>query len=294
MSDRLPLAIVLILIAFFLFSSVDVNAKWLAAAAFPVFQLAFFRYLGHFVVTLGQTASIGLDSLRLEPRLTKLVLLRSLLIAVATLCNFVAISYLPLTTTATIAFAAPIFVCALSGPLLGEHVGPWRWGAIAVGFLGVLIAMRPDSGFHWSMVFSVIATVSFALYSLMSRQLAGQVSVAAMQFYTGLLGTVVLAPLAFSVWVMPQTLMHWVMLLALGFTAWIGHEIYTRAHGFAPASVLTPFSYMLFLYMAFWGWIVFDQLPNASTLVGAALVVAAGVTIWWRETVVKPRILAAN
>lgn len=289
MSDRLPLGIALSLLAFFCFSMVDVSAKWLATtAAIPALQLGFFRYFGHFVVTLMQSVRQGsLSSFALERSTAPLLLFRAFLLAACTTCNFVAITYLPLTTIATITFSAPLFVCALSGPMLGERVGPWRWGAIAVGFLGVVVAMRPQSGFHWSMLFSVGAALGFALYSLMSRKLAGRVSVASMQLYTGLVGTVALAPFAGYVWQSPQEPGHWVILTAIGIIAWFGHELFTRAHAFAPASALTPFSYSLFLYMCVWGWLIFDQMPDRSTYLALALVVTAGIVIWWRETKLK-------
>lgn len=287
MNDRLPLGIAMVLLAFFLFSCVDVSAKWLSISAIPVIQVAFFRFFGHLVITSVQAAGRGFKNARISREQAPLILLRGALLAATTLCNFVALRYLPLTTAATITFSAPVFVCALSGPLLGEKVGPWRWGAIVVGFIGVVIALRPESGFHWSMLFSVAAALCFALYALMSRKLAGKVSVGSLQFYSGVVGTVVLGPLALSTWVWPETSLQWGLLAGIGCIAWVGHEFFTRAHGYAPASTLTPFSYVLIAYMSFWGWMVFDQLPDTTTLVAAAIMIAAGVVIWWRETSAK-------
>ena len=274
----------MVLIAFALFSCVDASAKWLASMAIPVFQVAFFRYAGHFVVTSLQAAGNNFKQVHIPKDVAPLVLLRGGLLAGSTVCNFIAIPHLPLTTIATILFSAPVFVCALSGPMLGEKVGPWRWGAILVGFLGVVVALRPDSGFHWAMLFSLGASLNFALYSLMSRKLSRTVPVASLQFYSGLVGTVVLAPVACYYWVWPDATWQWALLIGIGLFAWFGHELYTRAHGFAPASALTPFSYVLFLYMGFWGWLIFDQLPDDNTIAAAVMMVCAGVTIWWRET----------
>jgi len=273
-----------VLIAFFMFSCVDTSAKWLASMAIPVLQVAFFRYAGHFVITSVQAAGSGFKQVRIPSAIAPQVLLRGALLAGSTVCNFIAIPHLPLTTIATITFSAPVIVCALSGPMLGEKVGPWRWGAIAVGFLGVVIALRPDGGFHWSMLFSVGAALNFALYSLMSRKLSSTVPVACLQFYSGLVGTVLLAPAALYFWVWPDSTSQWMLLIGIGLFAWFGHELFTRAHGYAPASALTPFSYVLFLYMCFWGWMIFDQLPDGRTIAAAVMMVCAGVTIWWRET----------
>lgn len=287
MNEQLSKAIVFVLLAFFLFSSVDASAKWLTLAGFPIVQVVFLRYVMHLFVStqragLNRFSGYKLPSSELGP-----VLLRSLLLVSSTVCNFIALPHLPLTTLATITFSAPIFICLLSMPLLGERVGGWRWAAIVVGFVGVIVAMRPGGGFHWSMLFSLGAALSFALYSIMSRKLAGRTSVPVLQFYSGLVGTLALIVPAWLVWLSPGTPLEWALSIALGLMGWLGHEFFSHAHRHAPASALSPFIYVLFVYMCFWGWMVFGDVPDTFTLYGAALVIGAGIVIWWRETRVK-------
>ncbi len=282
--DRPMLGILLMLLTYFGFSCVDVSAKTLVIAGIPAFQVAFFRYFGPFVISTGLVARQGISLSRFGTDNKWLVLLRGFLLMITTVNNFIAVKYLPLTLTSTIMFSAPIIICALSGPVLGEKVGMWRWGAICIGFIGVLIAMRPfGADFHWAILLSFSNACIFAIYSLMTRKLAGKVSSDTMQLYAGLIGTVTLAPFAFAYWQNPETIWGWVIFAAIGFFGWASHETLTRAHGYAEASTLTPFQYTLIVYMGVWGYFLFDNLPDRWTLLGALVIAAAGLFISLRE-----------
>ena len=282
--DRVTLGICLMLVAYALFSCVDVSAKWLVLAGHASFQVAFMRYAGHLAISVALIARGGLDANRFATEKAGLVILRALFLMLSTICNFVAVRYLPLTLTATISFSAPIMICALSMPLLGERVGPWRWGAICVGFVGLLIAVRPfDAEIHWAVLFSIGSAFSMAMYTLLTRKLSGSVSATTMQFYAGLFGTVVLLPFALATWVSPAGPLAWALLLGIGPLAWVGHEAFSRAHAFATAGTLTPFSYAFILYMTAWSAGVFGQYPDALTILGASIVTVAGLVIWARE-----------
>ncbi len=282
--DRVALGIGSMLLAYFLFSGVDASVKWLSAAGFAAVQLAFMRYAGHVVLSVAAIARHGVTWSRFGTTHVGWVVLRATMILLSTVLNFFAIRYLPLTLTATIMFLVPIIVCALSGPFLGERVGPWRWAAVVAGFVGVVIAMQPWSAdFHWAVFLSLATAFAFAAYTLLTRKLAGRVSAESQQFYTGIVGTLALAPVALPVWQSPSNTLDWALLIGLGVLAWVGHEVMTRAHGLAPASVLTPFLYSLLLFMGFWSAVVFDHLPDRATLLGAAIVIGAGLVIWVRE-----------
>ena len=138
------LGIGLMLVAWLVFSCIDTSAKWLALAGIPALQLSFMRYAGHFVISLVLIGRGGLRPARFASRHLLLVVIRGALLMCATVLNFIAVRYLPLTLTSTILFSAPIIICTLSWPLLGERVGLWRWSAIIVGFFGILIAIRPE------------------------------------------------------------------------------------------------------------------------------------------------------
>lgn len=282
--DKPVAGIVLMLFAFFVFSLIDVNAKWLAFLGLPALQLSFMRYVGHFVISSLLIFKGGVDLSRFGTDHWFLVIARGFLLMVSTILNFIAVQYLPLTLTSTILFSAPIMICALSWPLLGERVGIWRWSAIMIGFCGILIAIRPfDESFHWAVFLSLSGAFCFALYSLLTRKLSGIVASETMQFYSGFVGTAILLPFAVVLWQSPETTLQWTQMICLGIFGWAGHELLTRAHGFAPASTLTPFGYTFIVYMTIWSMLVFDHIPDIWTILGAAVIIVAGLVIWFRE-----------
>ncbi|MGB3690294.1 MAG: DMT family transporter [Jannaschia helgolandensis] len=280
--------IALMLLAYVLFAFTDTSVKWLSLASIPAMQLAFMRFGVHLALSTGPM--LGADhSGWTAPRAQALAMLaRGGLLLISTTTNFVALRYLDLTVSAAIMFSSPILVSALSVPLLGERVGPWRWGAILLGFVGVLIVVRPWSAeFHWAVIFSLISATSLALFSILTRRLAGVAAPRTMQLYAGLVGTVVLLPVAIWVWSSPTTPLDWILLFAIGGFAWTGHHFFSQAHGYAPASVLMPFSYSFLIYLAISGYIVFGTVPDVMTMSGAAVIAVAGLVIWWRERVAR-------
>ena len=282
--DRALLGISFMLVAYFTFSLIDTSVKWLALAGIPALQLAFMRYAAHFFISLLIIGQGGFARERFVAEKQWLVVIRGSLIMFSTVLNFFALRYLPLTLTSTILFSAPLIVCALSWPLLGERVGVWRWFAIALGFFGVVIATNPfGESFHWAVVLSLMSATSFALYSILTRKLAGIVATDTMQFYSGAVGFIVLAPFAIAQWQNPSNAIDWVLLVLLGFWGWGGHQILTNAHRYAPASTLSPYSYSFMIYLTVWSYVVFDHFPNSWTIYGAAIIVVAGLIIWFRE-----------
>ena len=159
-----------------------------------------------------------------------------------------------------------------------------------MGFVGVLCVVRPwGAAFHPAMVLSCASMLALSLFSILTRRLAGTAAPRTMQLYAGLVGVVVLGPGALLAWEMPATALQWVLLLSIGAVAWFGHGVFGQAHGYAPASVLMPFSYSFLLYMAVTGWAVFGTLPDGGTLLGAVVIAASGLVIWWRERRAPPR-----
>jgi drug/metabolite transporter (DMT)-like permease len=194
--------------------------------------------------------------------------------------------YLSLTVVSAIMFSAPIVVCLLSWPMLGEKVGPWRWFAIGLGFLGVMVVIRPfGENYHWAALLTCYNAIALALYSILTRRLAGIVATETMQFYMGLLGTVSLLPMAIWTWVTPQTLFEWGLLCCLGVWAWGGHELLTRAHGLAPANTLMPYTYSFLIFLTIESYLVFADIPDRWTLTGAAIIMLSGLIIWKRAEI---------
>ena len=281
--------IALMLLAYAFFSCTDTSVKWLGYAGIPALQLAFMRFSVHLALSTGPMVTSADHSGWTAPRTQALAMLvRGGLLLVSTTSNFVALKYLDLTVSAAIAFSSPILVSALSVPLLGERVGPWRWGAILLGFVGVLVVVRPWSAdFHWAAILSLTSATALALFSIMTRRMAGVAAPRTMQLYAGLVGSVVLAPVAVWLWDSPATALDWTLLFAIGAFAWAGHHFFSQAHGYAEASVLMPFSYSFLIYLAISGYLVFGTVPDAATLAGAAVIALAGLVIWWRERVAR-------
>lgn len=278
------LGIGLMLAAYLGFSCIDTSVKWLAIAGLPALQLAFMRYLGAFAISLFMIARGGIHPSRFASSHLALVIFRGVLLMGSTVLNFIAVRYLPLTLTSTILFSAPIIICALSWPLLGERVGVWRWSAIMVGFFGILVAIRPfNESFHWAVFLSLGAASCFAIYTIITRKLSGIVATDTMQFYAGLVGTLVLAPFAFVEWQNPVGGLDWVLMFMLGLFGWLGHQLMTMALGYAPASTVTPLSYSFIIYLTIWSFFLFDHLPDRWTISGALIIVVAGMIIWYRE-----------
>ena len=281
--DNPSLGILMMLVTYFLFSFVDTSVKWLLYAVLGSFQLAFIRYASHFVISLSTIAWGGVSLSRFATPHLGLVLFRGFLLVSATALNFIVLRYLSLTVVSAIMFSAPIIVCLLSWPLLGERVGPWRWFAIILGFSGVLVVIRPlGESFHWAALLTCYNAVALALYSIITRHLSGLVAAETMQFYMGALGTFSLLPLAFLDWATPSSLFEWVLMCVLGVWAWAGHGLLTRAHGLAPANTLMPYTYSFMIFLTIESYIVFAEFPDRWTLTGASIVVISGLIIWKR------------
>jgi drug/metabolite transporter (DMT)-like permease len=286
--DRRLAGIGLIVAAYALFAGIDSCAKWLTLAGMPIWQVACVRFLGHGALTLALLMpSEGLAMLR--PRAPRVVALRALCLLSGTLFNFVAVQHLPLALTATIFFASPLAICALSAPLLGEKVGPRRWAAIAVGFCGVLIATRPwGAQAHWAILCSLGAMLSASLYAILTRRLAGVDSSGTQQIYASLAPGLVLLPVALADFSPPSALpgwgaSEWAALALIGCFGFAGHQLLTRAHRLAEASVLAPFVYVHLGFMTFAGWAVFGEVPEIRVLVGGMVTLASGLYLWARE-----------
>jgi len=281
--DRVFKGIVLMMLAFLVFTGIDTSAKWLVLAGMAPLQVVFVRYAGHAVLSL-LLAFPREGRAMFRSRNLKLELLRGFFLLGSTVCNFVAIKYLPLTFTITIFFATPLVVCALSIPLLGERVGPRRWAAICVGFVGVLVAIRPWNGdLHWAILFSLTAVVMASFYFVLTRRLAGVDSAATQQFYCAWLATLLIAPFALMDWSWPTDAVSWVPFCLIGFFGWGGHQLLVVAHRCAPASTLSPFIYVQIVYMTASSWIIFHQPPEGRHIAGAAIILCSGLYIWMRE-----------
>jgi drug/metabolite transporter (DMT)-like permease len=276
------LAIALMCATMVCFTGQDTCAKWLSASL-PIPQIVWARYVGAALIAVAASRPLSRPGI-LRSRRPRLQLIRSALLFCATTANVFAVRQLQLSETATINFLTPILVALLAGPLLGEKVGRERMIAIALGFLGVVIATRPGTAaFQPIVIVAVAGVVCNSIYVLATRKLAGADAPQTTLAWTQIAGLVFLTPLLPWVWVNPGSARVWAVIAVMGVFGAASHGMLIVAHRFAPAPILTPFTYTQLIWMIVSGVIVFGDWPAVPTLIGAALVVACGAYLALRE-----------
>lgn len=265
-----------------LFVSMDAVVKHLLLS-YPVPQVAWGRFFFHLLllaVVLGRRLPAKLATGR-----RGLQLVRSGLLMVTTLQFFAGLYFLPLAEMTAIIQSAPVIVTALSLPLLGEHVGVRRWLGVAAGFTGALIIAGP--GFEAVQLAAFLplgAATTFALYQISTRVLSRTDGTLNTLLYTPLIGTAVLTALLPFFWVMPDA-GGWALMALTGLLGGLGHFTMIRAFTCAPAATVSPFGYTGLIWAALFGIVLFDDIPNAWTIAGAAVIVGSGLYILHREHV---------
>ena len=275
-------AIALMCGAMLLFTGLDTSSKWLGLRL-PISEIVWARYMGATVFALLAARPWSRPAVLVSKR-PWLQALRSLFLLGSTAFGVIALRSLQLAETATISFLLPILVALAAGPLLGERVGRERMIAIVFGFVGVLIATRPGtSAFQPVVVIAVAGVLCNAGYFLATRKLAGVDFSHTTLVWTQAAGVVLTTPLLPWTWATPQSLHVWAVLGGLGVFGAAGHALVIVAHKYAPAPVLTPFSYTQLIWMIASGFLIFGDVPPAATLIGAAIVVACGAFLALRE-----------
>jgi drug/metabolite transporter (DMT)-like permease len=269
----------LMLLAIFMFSFGDAIGKFIVAT-YSVWQLLFLRGCAALLLLAPMVWRQRKEFARLERPW-----LQALRVALATMevaAFFLATVYLPLADVITYYLACPIFVTALSGTVLGEHVGWRRWMAVAIGFLGVLIALRPSGEMvSWPAMIALGGSMAFALLMLITRLLRAtpDIVLASSQFVGTFLLGAALSPFN---WVTPTA--AGVVLFALaGCTSVAALLCVNRSLKLAPASVVVPYQYSMIVWAVIFGLVVFGDVPSLATIAGASIIIGAGFYIFLRE-----------
>lgn len=276
----------LMCLALVLFSALDTTAKYIATrSGLPISQVTWLRFMSQFALVVMTFGVLAMPRL-LYSQKWKHQVFRSFLMLGSTAFNFLALKTLRLDQTLTIGFLAPFIVALLAGPFLGEWIGWRRMVAIAVGFCGILVVVRPGyATFDFGMIYAGIGMMCYAIFMLLTRYLTRFDPPEVTIFYSMLAGVFVVAPFALAEWIWPRDAFTWAMLISTGLWGGLGHYIFILAYRHAPASTLAPFIYFGLITHTALGYLVFDQLPDAWTISGALIVVASGVYLVHREHV---------
>jgi len=286
--DRIGLGIALMLIGTGVFVSMDALVKHLTLSGYPTVQILFFRSAFAFVpVSIFIAFNGGFATLRTSRPFGHVVRAAVGLSAMGVI--FWSFHSLPISEVVAIMFAAPIFMTVLSIPLLGEHVGIRRWSAVFIGFLGVLVIVRPDTGIEWTVIIVVGGTVLYSLAMILVRRLSDTEPSATIVFFFTLAGTLMMTALVPFFWVDPASGLDWLMLMSVGFIGGAAQLLITYGIRFAPISVLAPFEYSALIWATGFDVLIFSVYPEAGTLWGAAIIAATGLYIVHRETRLKAR-----
>jgi len=289
-----------LVLAMLIFSLQDIAVKWIGGD-YPVLEIVTFRSLIALPLTLLFFRFEGGQGLPTTQRHT-LEYVRGLFYFLSYTTHFMGLAALPLADIAGIKFSGPLMITLLSVVLLGEMVGPRRWLALLVGFMGVLLIVRPGlSTFNMGAIFILVSVLFYALATILTRKLQTMDSSATMAYYSSLvylIATFILAPLVivvgdfpgahpsiaflFRAWVMPS-LFDWVVMSGLGLVWAGGMYFLARAYSVALASVVAPFEYVALPISAMWGFLIWQEIPAWTTWAGAVVTLSSGMYVLYRE-----------
>jgi len=226
--------------------------------------------------------------LAMSPRLIRLTAIRTVLHIAGIGCMFTALRYLPIADAIAIAFVMPFIMLLLGKYVLGEEIGPHRLSASIIGFLGTLLVIQPNfAAVGAPALLPLAVAVIFALFMLVTRQMAKEVDPISLQAMSGLMGSAVLIPVALflrpDTGLIPPSPADWPLLIALGTLGTLAHLLMTWSLRFAPAATLAPMQYLEIPFATLIGWAIFNDLPNGLASAGIAVTIGAGLYVIARE-----------
>lgn len=276
-----PLAIATICAGVAFLVANDAIAKLLTDRYAPI-QIVFLRNLIAVpIITAVILTAFGSAGLR--TRHLHLHALRGLVMGIGGWLYFTALIYMPLAQATALVFSAPIFITALSVPLLGEHVGWRRWAAVLVGFVGVLVIVRPGSAaFQLAALLPVGTALCYAIFMITARWIDRSEGLWTMMLFAMLFPMIYAAPLAIANWtpIQPGDI---ALFVALAICGSLGLALIGQAFRMAPAAIVAPFDYTALIWATGLGWLIWGDVPMLWTIIGAAIIVASGIIIILRE-----------
>ncbi len=268
-----------------IFSINDALGKWLVVN-YSVGELLLIRSAAALIVLIPFLRDAGVEAFVIAPR-PALQVARVVVSSIEVALFFWAVSYLPLADASTFYLATPIYVTVLSAIVLTEKTGWRRGAAVAVGFAGVVLALRPSAAsFTLPALIAVTGSLFFAVLLIMTRLLrnTAQIVLISGQLVSTLLFGAVTAPFG---WATPS-LLDFLLLVLFGVLSVVALACVNHALKLAPASVVVPYQYTMILWAIVFGYAVFGDVPDLPVLAGAAIIIAAGLYIFWLEQAAHP------
>lgn len=249
-------------------------------------MLLWVRYVVHVSLMLVVLRPPSLKTL-VTSKKPKLQIIRGLCMVSTNLLFISALRYIPLAEGTSIVYLSPLLITALSGPFLDERVARLQWIAVAIGFIGVLLVVRPGGTmFHPVALLALGAAISFSVYQIITRKLNHTDSSSTTNFISGVISALVTSMLLPFFWKTP-TLYFALLMVLLGISALVSHLWMTKAYQHAKPSTLAPFSYTQLLFAGLIGYIFFNQIPDAIGMVGMLIIVAGGLLVFSRVSYKK-------
>lgn len=279
--SRNSLGALLMCLSMFGFAVMDSISKFMVQSH-PVVQTLWVRYVIYAIFALLIARPTGIRA-TFRTKRPRLQIWRSLLALVENAAFFLAFAYLPLAETHAIGATSPLIVIVLAAPLLGERVGLHRWLAVLVGFIGVLLIVRPGfAEVSWPMALPVAGALMWGVYQIMLRMSAREDSPETTLLWSAFVGLGAVSLVAPFQWV-PADAFGWSLLLAIGVLGSLCHYGLIRALDCADASAMQPYSYTLLVWAALMGFLVFGDIPAIWTFFGGALVALGGLYSWHHD-----------
>jgi drug/metabolite transporter (DMT)-like permease len=289
-ADR-PLLGILLMLGFCVVAPMGDAVAKILGERIPLGQLLAVRFAVQAVLLIPLVALTG-RAWRMSGRVLRLTVIRTLLHILGIGAMFTALQYLPLADAIAIAFVMPFIMLLLGRFILDEEIGFRRLAACAVGFVGTLMVIQPSfAEVGWNALWPLVVAVTFALFILVTRQIAKETDPVGLQAVSGVMATAVLVPLllvggATGIepldWTPPSGV-DWGLLMTIGTLGTGAHLLMTWSLRYAPASTLAPMQYLEIPVATLIGWIIFSDLPNQLASAGIAVTIAAGLYIVMRE-----------
>lgn len=288
--DRPFRGILLLMSSTIFLAASDAMAKYLAKSLPPV-EIAWLRFAMFVLIMLPIVIRHPRAMRSLTPGIQ---MLRGVAMLSSSVFFISGLQYLPIAEASATAFIAPIFVTGLSIVFLAEKVGTRRWIATIVGLIGVFIIVKPGTAaFHPAAILPILSALGWACTLVLTRKMSGADSVITTMSYTALVGFLMLSAIVPLYWVTP-TWQQVAIGAAIGLASTTGHWIVVLAFRYADASVLAPFSYSQLVWVTILGFLMFGEIPDIWTAVGAAVIIASGLYTAHRERVRRTRMVAAE